>query len=226
MFAAELSKGGGGIGINLNNLRASGEELRGIQNVTKGVMGVAKLFDNMLRYADQAGQRPGAGAVYVSVMHADFMDVLSSKKISADEDIRLKTLSVGAVIPDLFMQKVRDGEDIYQFYPHSVYQETGQEFSDIDWTKQYQELSENPNIRKKRISARKVLEEIAIVQGESGYPYLLFEGNANRHNPVSNIGNIKMSNLCVTGETEILTDKGYRRVKDLYDTQELSLIHI
>ncbi|WP_261665209.1 class 1b ribonucleoside-diphosphate reductase subunit alpha [Deinococcus sp. Marseille-Q6407] len=195
-FVAELSKGGGGIGVEVSNLRARGESLRGIQNVTKGVMGVAKMLDNMLRYADQAGQRPGAGAIYLSVMHADFMDVLSSKKIASDEDSRLKTLSVGATIPDIFMQKVRSGEDIYQFYPHSVEQETGREFTSIDWSSEYQALADNPRIRKKRISARRVLEDIAITQGESGYPYLLFEGNANRANPIPNVGTIKMSNLC------------------------------
>ncbi|MFC4454782.1 class 1b ribonucleoside-diphosphate reductase subunit alpha [Deinococcus sonorensis] len=195
-FVAELSKGGGGIGVDVSNLRARGESLRGIQNVTKGVMGVAKMLDNMLRYADQAGQRPGAGAIYLSVMHADFLDTLNAKKIATDEDARLKTLSVGATIPDVFMDKVRAGEDIYQFYPHSLWQETGQAFTSIDWTRDYQALADNPRIRKKRVSARRVLEDIAITQGESGYPYLLFEGNANRANPLPNVGSIKMSNLC------------------------------
>ncbi|THF85522.1 class 1b ribonucleoside-diphosphate reductase subunit alpha [Deinococcus sp. KSM4-11] len=195
-FVAELSKGGGGIGVEVSNLRARGESLRGIQNVTKGVMGVAKMLDNMLRYADQAGQRPGAGAIYLSVMHADFQDTLNAKKIATDEDARLKTLSVGATIPDIFMEKVRAGEDIFQFYPHSLWQETGCEFTDIDWTREYQTLADNPRIRKKRVSARRVLEDIAITQGESGYPYLLLEGNANRANPIPNVGTIKMSNLC------------------------------
>ncbi len=195
-FVAELSKGGGGIGVEVSNLRARGESLRGIQNVTKGVMGVAKMLDNMLRYADQAGQRPGAGAIYLSVMHADFLDTLSAKKIATDEDARLKTLSVGATLPDIFLEKVRAGEDIYQFFPHSLAQETGREFTDIDWTREYEALAANPRIRKQRVSARRILEEIAITQGESGYPYLLFEGNANRVNPIPNVGSIKMSNLC------------------------------
>ncbi|WP_412027152.1 class 1b ribonucleoside-diphosphate reductase subunit alpha [Deinococcus yunweiensis] len=195
-FVAELSKGGGGIGVDVSNLRARGESLRGIQNVTKGVMGVAKMLDNMLRYADQAGQRPGAGAIYLSVMHADFQDTLNAKKIATDEDARLKTLSMGATVPDIFLEKVRSGEDIYQFYPHSLWQETGRDFTDIDWTREYQTLADNPRIRKKRVSARRVLEDIAITQGESGYPYLLFEGNANRANPLPEVGRITMSNLC------------------------------
>lgn len=195
-FVAELSKGGGGIGVDVSNVRARGESIRNIQNVTKGVMGVAKLLDNMLRYADQAGQRPGAGAVYLSVLHPDFLDVLSAKKIATDEDARLKTLSLGATIPDVFMDKVRDDEEVCLFYPHSLYQETGRSFSNIDWSREYEALAENPNIRKTRVRARKVLEQIAITQGESGYPYLLFEGNANRANPIPEVGRITMSNLC------------------------------
>ena len=195
-FVAELSKGGGGIGVEVSDLRARGESLRGIQGVTKGVLGVAKMLDNMLRYADQAGQRPGAGAIYLSVMHPDFLSTLNAKKIATDEDSRLKTLSVGATIPDVFMEKVRAGEDYFQFYPHSLFQETGREFTSIDWSREYDELAANPRIRKQAVSARRVLEEIAVTQAESGYPYLLFEGNANRVNPVPNVGRIKMSNLC------------------------------
>lgn len=195
-FVAELSKGGGGIGVDLSNVRARGESLRGIRNVTKGVMGVAKLLDNMLRYADQAGQRPGAGAVYLNVLHPDFLDLLSAKKIATDEDARLKTLSVGAVVPDVFMDKVRSGEDIYQFYPHALFERTGRDFTSIDWSAEYEALAADPELRKVRVSARRVLEQIAITQGESGYPYLLFEGNANRANPVPAAGKITMSNLC------------------------------
>lgn len=195
-FVAELSKGGGGLGVDTSNIRARGEPIRNIQNASKGVPGAAKLFDNMLRYADQAGQRPGAGAIYLSVLHPDFLDVLNAKKIATDEDARLKTLSVGATVPDIFMQKVREDGEIYQFYPHSLYLETGRMFSEIDWNSDYDALAENPRIRKTRLRARRVLEQIAITQAESGYPYLLFEGNANRANPLPNVGAITMSNLC------------------------------
>lgn len=195
-FVADLSSGGGGIGIECSNVRAATEPLRGIEGVTKGVVGAAKLLDNVLRYADQAGQRLGAGVVYLSIMHPDMLDLLSAKKPATDEDKRLKTLSIGVTIPDIFMEKLRNDEDIYQFFPYSLYQETGREFTDIDWTKEYETLADNPNIRKVRISARKLYEEIAITQGQSGYPYILYIDNANRANPIPNVGTIKMSNLC------------------------------
>ncbi|WP_272975827.1 class 1b ribonucleoside-diphosphate reductase subunit alpha [Deinococcus geothermalis] len=195
-FAADLSKNGGGVGIDLSNLRARGESLRHLQGVTKGAAAVAKLFDVLFRYADQAGQRQGAAVVNLNVMHPDFQELLAGKKIATDEDARLKTLSICAVIPDVFMQAVRDDKDVYQVYPRSYEQATGRIFTDIDWDTEYASIVENPNIRKRRVSARQLLQEIALTQGESGYPYLLFTGNANRANPVPNVGTVKMTNLC------------------------------
>jgi len=195
-FIANLSKGGGGIGADASNLRAKSESLRNIDGVTKGVVGVAKLADNMLRYADQAGQRLGAGVFNLNVLHPDFFDLLAAKKPAVDEDKRLKTLSIAAIIPDIVIKKAAADEDIYQFYPHSLFKETGREFTDVNWTEEYETLAANDNIRKKRVSARKILEEIAITQGESGYPYLIFTDEANRKNPIPNVGTIKMSNLC------------------------------
>lgn len=55
-FAMQLSKLGGGVSINMSNLRAKGENIKDIPNVAKGVVGVAKLLDNAFRYADQMGQ--------------------------------------------------------------------------------------------------------------------------------------------------------------------------
>lgn len=196
-FAADLSKNGGGVGINLSNLRARGEGLRHIENVTKGAVAVAKLIDGLFRYADQAGQRQGAASVNLSVMHPDFQELLAGKKIATDEDVRLKTLSICAVVPDVFMRAVRDDRDIYQVYPRSFEKATGRIFTSIDWDAEYDEIVANPDIRKKKVSARALAQEIALTQGESGYPYLMFEGNSNRANPVPNVGSIKMTNICV-----------------------------
>jgi len=107
-FSMQLSKVGGGVSVNLTNLRAKGEDIKGIPNVSKGVVGVAKLLDNNFRYADQMGQRTGAGAVYLNVFHADIEDFLSTKKLNADDDIRVKTLSMGVVIPDKFIELAKE----------------------------------------------------------------------------------------------------------------------
>ncbi len=199
-FSMQLSKIGGGVAINLTNLRAKGESIKGVPNVSKGVIGVMKLLDNNFRYADQMGQRTGAGAVYLNVFHPDIEDFLQTKKLNADDDIRIKTLSMGVVIPDKMIELARDNKEMYVFYPHTVFKEYGKDFADIaiEMDKWYDELAENPNVRKRKINPRKLLDQIATLQGESGYPYIMFADNVNNQNPLAD--KVKFSNLC----TEIL----------------------
>ncbi len=143
--------------------------LKRIPNVSKGVVGVMKLLDNNFRYADQMGQRTGAGAVYLNVFHPDIEDFLQTKKLNADDDIRIKTLSMGVVIPDKMIELARENKEMYVFYPHTVFKEYGKDFADIaiEMDQWYDELAENPNVRKRKINPRKLLDQIATLQGES-----------------------------------------------------------
>lgn len=195
-ISMQLSKLGGGVALNLNKLRAKGEAIKDVENVTKGVVGVMKLLDNAFRYADQMGQRQGSGAAYLSVFHPDITDFLDTKKISADEDVRVKTLSIGVVLPDKFIELAREDKDFYMFYPHSVYKEYGQYLDEMDINKMYDELVENPKVRKTKGNARKLLEQLAILRSESGYPYIMFADNVNTVHPNEHISKVKFSNLC------------------------------
>lgn len=199
-FSMQLSKLGGGVSISLSNLRAKTETIKGMANACKGVIGVAKLLDHAFRYADQMGQRLGAGAAYLNVFHADIEDFLNSKKLNSDEDVRIKTLSLGVVIPNKMIELARKNEKMALFYPHTIYQEYQIHFSDVgvNMDKWYPILLANPKVRKRFINPRSLLELIAQLQGESGYPYLMFCDNANAVNPLND--KIKFSNLC----TEIL----------------------
>ncbi|MCP9020178.1 class 1b ribonucleoside-diphosphate reductase subunit alpha [Bacillus velezensis] len=195
-ISMQLSKLGGGVALNLSKLRAKGEAIKDVENATKGVVGVMKLLDNAFRYADQMGQRQGSGAAYLSVFHPDITDFLDTKKISADEDVRVKTLSIGVVLPDKFIELAREDKDFYMFYPHSVYKEYGQYLDEMDINKMYDELVENPKVRKTKGNARKLLEQLAILRSESGYPYIMFADNVNTVHPNEHISKVKFSNLC------------------------------
>lgn len=214
-FAMQLSKIGGGVSLHVSNLRAKGESIKGIKNVAKGVVGVLKLLDNAFRYADQMGQRPGAGAAYLNIFHADVEDFLNTKKLNADDDIRVKTLSLGLIIPDKFIELAREDKDMYAFYPKNIFDEYGINFGDmaVEMDNWYDKLVENPNIRKKKLNPRKLLDMIASVQGESGYPYLMFCDNVNGANPLNRP--IKFSNLC----TEILQPSELSHYAD-YDKRD------
>ena len=78
--AKQLSKIGGGVAINLSKLRARGEAIKGIKGVAKGVLPVAKALEGGFSYADQLGQRPGAGAVYLNIFHYDVEEFLDTKR--------------------------------------------------------------------------------------------------------------------------------------------------
>ena len=192
--ALQLSRIGGGVGITLSNLREAGAPIKGYEGAASGVMPVMKLFEDSFSYSNQLGQRQGAGVVYLNVFHPDIISFLSAKKENADEKIRVKTLSLGVIVTDKFYELTRKNEDMYLFSPYSVEKEYGIPFSYIDITKEYDNLVMNPNIRKTKIKARDLENEISKLQQESGYPYIINIDTANRSNPID--GKIIMSNLC------------------------------
>ena len=192
--ALQLSRIGGGVGITLSNLREAGAPIKGYEGAASGVMPVMKLFEDSFSYSNQLGQRQGAGVVYLNVFHPDIISFLSAKKENADEKIRVKTLSLGAIVPDKFYELTRKNEEMYLFSPYSVEKEYGVPFSYVDITKEYDNLVMNPRIRKIKIRARDLENEISKLQQESGYPYIINIDTANRSNPID--GKIIMSNLC------------------------------
>lgn len=192
--ALQLSRIGGGVGISLSNLREAGAPIKGFAGAASGVVPVMKLFEDSFSYSNQLGQRQGAGVVYLNVFHPDIIAFLSTKKENADEKVRVKTLSLGVVIPDKFYELARKNQDMYLFSPYSVEREYGIPFSYIDITEKYDELAANPNIIKTKIRARDLETEISKLQQESGYPYVVNVDTANRANPIE--GKIIMSNLC------------------------------
>lgn len=216
--ALQLSKRGGGVALNLTNLRETGAPIKNIEGQASGVVPIMKILEDSFSYADQLGQRKGSGAVYLSVHHPDIERFLDTKRENADEKIRIKTLSLGIVITDAMMNAAQNNEDLYLFSPYSIKKEYGKDMSQISISDMYQELIDNPNIKKTKVNPRKLLRQIAEVQFESGYPYFVFEDTVNEANPIE--GRVSFSNLCVTGDSMILTDNGYRYAKDLYDSQE------
>jgi ribonucleoside-diphosphate reductase alpha chain len=195
-ISMQLSKLGGGVSLNLSKLRAKGEAIKDVENATKGVVGVMKLLDNAFRYADQMGQRQGSGAAYLNIFHRDINDFLDTKKISADEDVRVKTLSIGVVIPDKFIELAREDKAAYVFYPHTVYKAYGEHLDEMDMNEMYDRLVEDPRVKKEKIHPRKMLEKLAMLRSESGYPYIMFQDNVNNAHANNHISKVKFSNLC------------------------------
>lgn len=196
----KLSSIGGGVALNLSKLRGRGDAIKEVEGRASGVLPVMKLLEDVFSYANQLGQRPGAGAAYLNIFHSDIEEFLDCKKINVDEKVRIKSLSIGVVIPDKFMELAEKDEPYYVFYPHTVYRAYGKHLDDMDMNEMYGKLIDNPQVRKKKLNARVMLVKIAQTQKESGYPYLFFKDNANKEHALKDIGEVKFSNLC----TEIM----------------------
>lgn len=213
--ALQLSRIGGGVGINLTNLRAAGDPIKHIENAASGVVPVMKLLEDSFSYSNQLGQRQGAGVVYLNLFHPDIISFLGAKKENADEKIRLKTLSLGVIVPDKFYELAEKNADMYLFSPYDVEREHGQPFAYIDITKEYDHLVANDKIKKTKIKARDLENEISKLQQESGYPYVINIDTANQTNPIN--GKITMSNLC----SEILQVQTPSTVNDRQEYTQL-----
>ncbi|WP_257203369.1 class 1b ribonucleoside-diphosphate reductase subunit alpha [Corynebacterium cystitidis] len=191
----QLSKRGGGVALLLSNIRESGAPIKHIENQSSGVIPVMKLLEDSFSYANQLGARQGAGAVYLNAHHPDILSFLDTKRENADEKIRIKTLSLGVVIPDITFELAKRNDAMYLFSPYDVERVYGVPFADISVTEKYEEMVEDPRIKKTKINARQFFQTIAEIQFESGYPYIMYEDTANKANPVKT-GRINMSNLC------------------------------
>ena len=192
--ALQLSKRGGGVALLLSNVREAGAPIKQIENQSSGIIPVMKLLEDSFSYANQLGARQGAGAVYLSAHHPDILKFLDTKRENADEKIRIKTLSLGVVIPDITFELAKKDEDMYLFSPYDVERVYGVPFGDISVTEKYHEMVDDARIKKTKINAREFFQTLAEIQFESGYPYIMFEDTVNRANPIK--GRINMSNLC------------------------------
>lgn len=190
----QLSKRGGGVALLLSNIRESGAPIKQIENQSSGIIPVMKLLEDSFSYANQLGARQGAGAVYLQAHHPDIMRFLDTKRENADEKIRIKTLSLGVVIPDITFELAKNNEDMYLFSPYDVERVYGVPFADISVSEKYHEMVDDPRIKKSKMKARDFFQTLAEIQFESGYPYIMFEDTVNKANPIQ--GRINMSNLC------------------------------
>ncbi|MBF4568562.1 class 1b ribonucleoside-diphosphate reductase subunit alpha [Plantibacter sp. VKM Ac-2880] len=217
--ALQLSKRGGGVALSLSNIRESGAPIKQIENQSSGIIPVMKLLEDSFSYANQLGARQGAGAVYLNAHHPDILRFLDTKRENADEKIRIKTLSLGVVVPDITFELAKKGEDMYLFSPYDVERVYGVPFGDISVSEKYHEMVDDSRIKKTKINAREFFQTIAEIQFESGYPYIVFEDTVNEANPIK--GRINMSNLCseilqVNTPTTYNEDLSYKEIgKDI-----------
>jgi len=164
------------------------------------------------------GRRPGSGTIYINDWHIDVFEFADLKKPTGNEEYRARDLTYGLMISDEFMRRVKAGEKWSLFCPAKtkhLEKTWGKDFED-----QYAELEKLGKAGKiglgyREVNARDLFNHIVNAQIETGMPFMIYKDAANRKSNQQNLGTIRLSNLCVHGDTLILTDQGQLRIGDL-----------
>lgn len=195
---AKISQSAGGIGLSIHNIRAKGSYIKGTGGYSNGLVPMLRVFNDTARYVDQGGgKRKGAFAMYLEPWHADVLDFLDLKKNHGKEEQRARDLFYAMWVPDLFMQRVKDGGDWSLFCPNEcpdLHDTYGGEFEAL-----YHKYEQEGRARK-TIKAQDLWFKILESQTETGTPYMLYKDAANKKSNQKNLGTIRSSNLC----TEIM----------------------
>lgn len=217
--ASKASRDGAGIGLHIHSLRSSESLVSSFNGTAGGVVRFADMLQSHMRFFKQ-GNRSGSAAMYLGIWHRDIENFLELRLPVGDEKMRARDLFTACCIPDIFMEKLNEGEDDwYLFCPKEV-EDAGFKQLHETWGAEFNELY-NKLVEAKlgrKVSVRGLWSMITKSLVESGLPYINYWDNMNRRNPQSNIGIRTGSNLCVSGNTLLLTDKGNIPIQDISGT--------
>ena len=202
---AQISKWAGGIGLHVSNIRGKNSMINGTGGKSNGLVPFLRVFNDIARWIDQGGKRPGSIAIYLEPHHPDIFDFLDLRKNFGSETERARDLFLALWISDLFMKQVESGGDWYLLSAdecpnlNEVY---GDEYEVLYWK------YVNEGKFRSKVDARKLWHAIMESQIETGMPYISYKDAINRKCNQKNLGTIKSSNLC-NEITEYSNDKEY-----------------
>lgn len=191
--SALISKYGGGIGIDITNVRCKGSIIHANNGKSDGLVPMCKVFNATANYANQQSRRKGSIAMYLQPWHPDILEFLALRYNNPPEELRARDLFTAMWIPDIFMRRV-EADEIWSLIDPNVVRELcdtyGEEFDRI------YEKAEREGKFIKQLKAREVWKEILHSQQETGLPYISYKDSINRKSNQKNIGIIRSSNLC------------------------------
>ena len=216
---SKISKFSGGVGIHVSQVRAQGSVIASTIGRSEGLVPMLRVFNESTKYVSQGGgKRKGSTAVYVEPWHADIESCILSQKQQGIPEKLCRDLFLALWIPDLFMERLKEsiktGKPVMWslMCPNEckglpdVY---GDEFKHL-----YESYEKQKKYRK-QIPIVSLWNLIVSTQIETGKPYIMYKDHVNRKCNQNNCGTIKSSNLCVAGNTKILTKAGYQEIQTL-----------
>lgn len=207
-----------GIGLNIGRMRGIGAEIRNGEVKHTGLIPFLKMYEATTKSCHQNGIRGGGATVSIPIWHYEIEDVIPLKNNGGTEENRVRKLDYTIQLSKLFYERFKTGEDITLFSPHEVpdlYDAFGTpEFDDL-----YKRYEISDKIKMKRIVSSKDLLALLVKERvETGRIYIMNIDHANAHSSW-NLP-VKMSNLCVTGDTRLATEFGLVKAIDLYHMQQ------
>ena len=210
----QISKWAGGIGVHISSIRGDGSVIRGTNGLSDGIVGLCKGFNWASLYVNQGGKRNGSVAVYMETWHSDIFQFCELRMNTGAEDKRCRDLFLALWIPDLFMERV-ESDSMWSLMCPDQCPNLNKVYGD-EFNKLYEKY-ESEGKYTSRVPARKLFKHIMTCQSETGFPYMCYKDHANRKSNQKNLGTIRSSNLCVSGDTYILTKEGQLPIKDCLD---------
>ncbi len=174
--AALIQQSGGGTGFNFSKLRPKDDPLFPAGGTASGPVSFIKIFDTATEHIKQGGVRRGANMGILNIDHPDIEAFVVSKK----KESVLRNFNISVGVTDQFMQALENN---------------------ADWDLVH------PNSKKtvKRISTKKIWDDIVEAAWQTGDPGLVFLDTINRFNPTPALGNIEATNPC--GEVPLLANE-------------------
>lgn len=227
---ATFCQNGAGIGIFLGNLRSDQSWIRGYKGSATGVVGPAKLFNEIAQYVNQLNQRKGGIALYLPVDHADILDFLDLRLRTGSQERRAHAIFTAVTLPDEFMRRLKTKQDWTVFDPYEVIEKLGFDLHKLYDKKRLKDgetpnpedhaytyhylIAENADLElKQQIPIGRIYEGIYRARKTGGTPYLYFSDTAARMNPNPHAGMPFCSNLC----SEVIQNQSV----DLFQPTEL-----
>src|SRR3989339_187478 len=165
--AALIQQSGGGNGFSFSRLRRRGARISRSNGVATGPVGFLRVYDRAFGEVAQGGVRRGANMAVLRVDHPDIRGFIKCKS----EEGSIANFNISVAVTDSFMKAVRDDKTYDLINPHS------------------KKVVESPR-------AREIYETIVNYAYKNGEPGVLFVDEANRHNPVAHLYELKATNPC------------------------------
>lgn len=193
-----ITKGTGGIGLSMSDLRCEGSPIRSDNTASTGPIPFMHTIDSTLRAVSQGGKKLGALCFYMENWHMDFPQFLDLRQNTGDPYRRTRTADTAVWISDEFMKRVAKDEDWYLFDPAETPDLT--ELTGSAFSKRYAyyiEQAKAGNLQRfRRTTAREQFRAILMSLQTTSHPWLTWKDSVNTRALTRNTGTIHSSNLC------------------------------